>query len=117
MRNALETIVTELRLTDRQLDQHLRRTRKQLYADVLVEMARRSLTVPADGLKPRIVVTVVTGDESFTRLCELASGHVIAPASLVPYLDIVDVNAILFDGPTRAIKPRTNVASPESCGG
>ena len=47
--------------------------------------------------------TVLLGDESFIRLCELADGTVITPGQLVPHLGTAELETILFDGPTTVI--------------
>ena len=80
------------------------RSPDQRRADALVEMARRSATAPADGRPPRPLFQVVLGAASLAHLLELASGTVIAPSALVPYLDDADLERYLFDGtPDRVI--------------
>lgn len=74
------------------------RTAAQRRAAALVEMATRSASAPSDGRRPRPLFTVLVGDESFAHLCELASGTVITPGDLVPYLASADVETVLFDG-------------------
>ena len=63
--------------------------------------ARRPL--PAKGKRPRPLFTVLVGDESFTRMCELANGQVITPGTLVPWLGTAELETVLFDGPTTVI--------------
>ena len=75
------------------------RTRTQRRFDALVEMAVRATTNGDGGGRPRPLVTVVVGDHSFRRLCELSEGTVLGPGELVPYVGDLDINAILFDGP------------------
>jgi hypothetical protein len=72
-------------------------------AAALVEMATRSASTPADAQRPKPLFTVVLGDDSFGRLCELGTGQVIAPDLLVPYLGVAEMETILFDGPFTAI--------------
>lgn len=80
------------------------RTIKQRRADALVEMAMRSATAPADGLRPRPLLTVTIGIEPFNTLCELATGTVIAPGQLVPLLSDADIERIVYDPPNRRIE-------------
>ncbi len=42
---------------------------------------------------------MVVGDDSFTRLCELASGTILSPGLLVPWLGVAEMETIVFDGP------------------
>lgn len=79
------------------------RTRAQRRADALVEMAHRSRTSTPGGLRPRPLVTVLTGEESFARICELADGHRLSPGEVVPLLAAADIERIVFDGPDRVI--------------
>jgi hypothetical protein len=79
------------------------RTPSQRRAAALVEMATRSATAPADGRRPRPLFTVLMGDVSFGRTCELASGTVITPGQLVPYLADAELETILFDGPSTVV--------------
>ena len=76
----------------------------QRRADALVEMARRAATAPADGRRPDPLITVLVGYETFAgRICQLADGTVIAPGSLLPWLDTAYVERVVFDGPSRVI--------------
>lgn len=75
-------------------------TPAQRRAAALVEMAKRSATAAADGRQPKPLFTVLLGDDSFARLCELANGKVITPGSLSPWLADADLETVLFDGPT-----------------
>jgi hypothetical protein len=79
------------------------RTDKQRRADALVEMARRAMAASADARQPRPLITVVLGDWSLRRLCELSDGSIIKPKALLPYLSDADLEAILFDGAQRGI--------------
>jgi hypothetical protein len=79
------------------------RTASQRRAAALVEMATRSATAPADGRQPRPLFTVLLGDDSFTRLCELANGQVITPGTLTPWVDDAVMESVLFRGPTTVI--------------
>jgi hypothetical protein len=79
------------------------RTNSQRRADALVEMAQRSRTSKPDGLRPRPLITVLVGEPSFARVCELSAGTVIAPGQVVPPLAQADLERIVFDGPDRVI--------------
>ena len=102
---AWDRIDNELRLADEHNPEAEPRTPAQRRLDALVEMAIRATTngTTAGGGRPRPLVTVVVGDHSFRRLCELSDGTVVKPGELVPYVGNLDVNAILFNGPTQAI--------------
>ncbi len=110
----------------------LARTSAQRRADALVEMATRSRSAPADGIKPAPLFTVLVGYETLHgRICELESGTVIAPASLVPWLEAayferaifslgtrvdVSVRARLFSGGTRrALEVRDRMCTHPYC--
>jgi hypothetical protein len=81
---------------------HLARTPAQRRADALVEMARRSLAVPAGARVPEPLFTVLVGYETFAgRMCELANGAVVSPGSLLRWLDRAELERVVFDGPSR----------------
>lgn len=81
----------------------LRRTSAQRRHDALAEMARRS--AGADGCKsPRPLFTVTIGERAFQWMCRLASGEIVSPAALIPFLSDAELEAILFDGQGRAIE-------------
>jgi Domain of unknown function (DUF222) len=102
-----DSIDDELRLADEHNPDAPPRTRAQRRLDALVEMAIRASVNANSALRPRPLVTVVVGDHSFRRLCELSDGTVIAPGELVPYVGDLDVNTILFNSPTHAIAGTT----------
>jgi Domain of unknown function (DUF222) len=79
------------------------RTVTQRRADALVEMAHRSRTSKAGGLRPRPLITIHTGEQAFARICELAHGTVITPGQTVPHLTQADIERIVFDGPDRVL--------------
>jgi len=82
----------------------LARTPAQRRADALVEMARRAAAVPTGARRPEPLFTVLVDYESFAgRICELANGTVVSPASLVRWLDQAWVERVVFDGPSRVI--------------
>jgi hypothetical protein len=86
------------------LPAHLPRTFMQRNADALQIMARQSAAY-REGVHrlPRPLVTVHTGQGTFSRMCELTDGTVIAPGQVVPYLCEGDIERIIFDGPSRVI--------------
>ena len=79
------------------------RTAGQRRADALVEMATRSRSAQPGGLRPRPLITILTGEASFARICELADGTVVTPGQIVPLLSEADIERIVFDGPDRVI--------------
>lgn len=80
----------------------LARTPAQRRADALVEMARRSMAAPAGSRLPEPLFSVLVGYETFAgRICELASGAVVAPADLVRWLGEAWVERVVFDGAER----------------
>jgi len=82
----------------------LARTPDQRRADALVDMARRSATAPAGGKAPKPLFQVVLGSDAFSHLLQLASGQVLPPSALLPYLASADIERYLFDGtPQRVI--------------
>ena len=98
----LDRLCEQMRLAD--LRDGVLRTATQRRADALVEMAMRSATAPADGLRPRPLLTVTIGIEPFNHLCQTAAGTVIAPGELIPYLADADVERIVYDPPGRRIE-------------
>jgi hypothetical protein len=67
---------------------HLARTPAQRRADALVEMAKRSMALPAGSRLPEPLFSVLVGYETFAgRVCELANRRVVAPADLARWLD------------------------------
>lgn len=82
----------------------LARTPAQRRADALVEMARRAGAVPEGARAPEPLFTVLVGYETLAgRICELASGTVVTPGSLLPWLDGAFIERVVFDGPDRVI--------------
>ena len=80
----------------------LRRSPAQRRADAFVEMAKRSAR-PVAGKAPKPLFTVSIGDRAFQWLCRLASGEIVSPVALLPWLSEAELEAILFDGGRRAI--------------
>ena len=79
------------------------RSRPQRRADALVEMATRAATRPKHGRRPAPLITVLVGEPAFARTCQLASGTVLTPGSLVPYLTDALIERVVFDGPNRVL--------------
>ena len=80
------------------------RTPAQRRADALVEMARRSATVPAEAKAAKPLFTLLLGADAFSHLCQLASGQVLPPSALLPWISAADLERFLFDGtPERVI--------------
>jgi len=86
--------------------EHLTRSPAQRRADALTEMARRSaghqLRLDADG-QPRPLFSVHIGPDVVARMCELASGTVIAPGLLVPHLGEAEIERIVYGPGSRVI--------------
>ena len=95
----LDRLCEQLRLED--LRDGVERTTTQRRADALVEMAMRSATALADGLRPRPLLSVTIGIDPFNHLCQTAAGTVIAPGLLLPYLSDADIERIVYDPPAR----------------
>ncbi|HVF32995.1 MAG TPA: DUF222 domain-containing protein [Acidimicrobiales bacterium] len=76
----------------------LARTSDQRRADALVEMARRSATAPADGKAPPPLFQVLIGNDALSHLLQLASGQVLPPSALLPWLSGADLERYLFEG-------------------
>ncbi len=110
----------------------LARTSGQRRADALVEMATRSRTAPAEGIRPAPLFSVFVGYETMHgRICELENGTVLAPAALDPWMDSayferalftlgnrvdVSVRSRLFTGGTRrAIELRDRICTHPYC--
>ncbi len=89
---ARERVGREPRSTD------LARTGDQRRHDALVEMAKRSATSPAGGKAPRPLFQVILGSDSLSHLLQLASGQVVSPEALLPWIADADLERYLFDG-------------------
>jgi hypothetical protein len=79
------------------------RTGSQRCAAALVEMATRSASTPVDARRPKPLFTVLIGDQTLTRLCELADGTLLPPGQLGAWLGVADLETVLFDGPSRIV--------------
>lgn len=81
----------------------LRRTSEQRRADALVLMAERSATGPEDGRRGAVLLTVLVGHDSLARILEATNGTPLRPAQLVPWVDALAVEQVLFDGPRHVV--------------
>jgi hypothetical protein len=110
----------------------LARTSGQRRADALVEMATRSRTAPAEGIRPAPLFSVLVGYETIRgRICELENGTVLHPSVLEPWMDSayferalfslgnridVSVRSRFFTGGTRrAIELRDRICTHPHC--
>ncbi len=92
------------RLGDAATPVDLQRTPAQRRADALVQMAQRSAAMPADAKQARVLFTVLVGYETFHgMMSQLADGTVVSPTQLAPWLADVDVERVVFDGPSRVL--------------
>ena len=75
----------------------LDRTPGQRRADALIEMATRSASTPPDSRRPAPLFSVIIDLETLRgRVCELASGTVLAPGQLLGWLDSAYVERVVF---------------------
>ncbi|HET6794216.1 MAG TPA: DUF222 domain-containing protein, partial [Acidimicrobiales bacterium] len=75
----------------------LARSAAQRRADAFVRMAVRSASVPTGARPPRPLFSVLVGYETLRgRICELASGQVVSPAGLLPWLTEAEVERVVF---------------------
>jgi hypothetical protein len=78
------------------------RTSGQRRADALVEMATRSKTAPAEGIRPAPLFSVLVGFETLHgRICELENGTVLHPSALEPWMDSAYFERATFTLPNR----------------
>jgi len=97
--NELNRLVREVRLEDRA--KGVERSPAQRRAVALVRMATRS--AGAQGVTPRPLFQLIAGDDTARRLCELASGVVVTPGDVAPYIDAAVMETFLFDGPATVV--------------
>jgi hypothetical protein len=62
-------------------------------------------------------LTVLVGEDTFTHVCELANGTVLAPGQVVPLLSEADLNGWCSTAPTGSSPSRRSGRSPVRCGG
>lgn len=80
----------------------LERTPAQRRADALVEMATRSASL-TEASRARPLLSVLVGDQTLERICELSSGTVVTPGEVLPLLRDIDVERVVFDGRSRVL--------------
>jgi hypothetical protein len=83
---------------------HLARTPAQRRHDALVEMAERAASAPAEGRRPAPLVNVMVDHATLAgRVCELASGAVVAPGDIAELLGRDDtlIRRVVFGSPNR----------------
>lgn len=93
----------------------LSRTPAQRRADAIVEMARRSAAVPPGAKMPRVLLSVLVGESTFRRLCEIeATRRPVAPEALTGWLDDAVFERILFGAPDRVLSVSRQRAFPDA---
>jgi len=98
----LERLYEQLRLAD--LRDGVERTTSQRRAAALVEMATRSAAAPADGQRPKPLITVTMGVDHFEWMCRTGAGVVIEPELVLPYLSEAEIERIIHDPPNRRLE-------------
>jgi hypothetical protein len=58
---------------------------------------------PADGKRPRPVISVLAGYDAFAKICELADGTLLGHATVAGLLNEAAIERIVFDGPSRIL--------------
>ena len=81
----------------------LARNPGQRRADALIIMATRSSTVAPGSTPAAPLFTVHLGTDSFAKMCELASGTVVAPGQLTPWISEADIERIVFGPESRIL--------------
>jgi hypothetical protein len=99
--NELHRLAEQVRLEDERAG--ITRTPAQRRAAALVRMAERSAAKPKGARRARVLAHVYVGEDSLVRLCELGNGAVLAPGQLVPYLDRLAFDTLLFDAPSTVV--------------
>ena len=106
----LDRICQQLRLAD--LRDGVERSTQQRRTDALVEMAMRSATAPADGLRPKPLFTVTIGIEPRNHLCETAAGTILAPGLLMRCSPTPSLSGSSTTPRTATSKPHDAATSP-----
>jgi hypothetical protein len=69
-----------------------------------VELAKRAVTAPTGGKRPKPLISVFVGYETFRgRICQLSGGTVISPGTVASLLNEALIERVVFDGPSRVI--------------
>ncbi|MGH9213468.1 MAG: DUF222 domain-containing protein [Acidimicrobiales bacterium] len=85
-------------------DDLLERTPAQRRADALVELARRAVAAPHDARKPRPLVSILVGYESFRGpIRETFNGTVLAAGDVARNLTEADIERVVFSNQGRDI--------------
>lgn len=104
-RNELDRLERNMFLVDKH--HGVTRTGAQRRADALAQMARRSATLDIDEhhpqRSPRILLSVVVGRGTVERLCETLDGVPLPTGELIPELERIDIERLVFDGPDTII--------------
>ena len=80
----------------------LARTPAQRRADAMIEMAVRSASTPAGAQRPEPLFSVLIDYPTlWGRISQLKEGPVVAPGSLIPWLDEASFERIIFGPDTR----------------
>jgi len=96
--NETKRLASQIRAADKAAG--ITRTPAQVRAAAYVLMAQRSAS--ADGVTARPVFQVRLGDRTTRQVCELASGIVVRPHDLLPYIDAAVMETFFFDGRRRS---------------
>lgn len=92
------------RLGDLATESDLLRTTDQRRADALVEMARRSATMPPGAVEARPLISVLVDHPTLVgRVCETFNGTVITPRQVADLLTEADLERVVFDPAGRVI--------------
>ncbi len=83
--------------------EHLARTPGQRRADALIIMATRSSAVVPGSTPAAPLFTVHLGEGSFAKMCELASGTVVTPGQITPWLSEAEIERIVFGPKSRVL--------------
>ncbi|HEX2850055.1 MAG TPA: DUF222 domain-containing protein [Acidimicrobiales bacterium] len=92
----------------------LARTPEQRRADALVEMARRSRSLPEGIAAARPLFTVLVGEDTFRRTCELSGGQILSPELLAPWLCDCVFERIVFGAPDRVLSVSRQRSFPDA---
>ena len=87
----------------------LARTPAKRRADAMIEMAVRSASTPAGGQRPEPLFTVLIDYPTlWGRISQLEQGPIVAPGSLIPWLDEATFERIVFGPDTLGECSRTS---------
>ena len=95
----LRRLMREIALADKAAG--VTRSAGERRGEALVLMATRSMNATATSARP--LFQVLVGADVFVGMCQTASGIVLHPAQLEPWLATAVVESFLFDGPTTVV--------------